>query len=296
VLDDFDEKRIVVGDAEIYLRTGGAGPPLLLLHGYPQTHLIWHRIAPTLAQHFTLVMPDLRGYGRSNGPAPDAAHINYSKRAMAGDIVAVMAALGHERFALAGHDRGGRVGYRLCLDQPERVTRFAALDIVPTLEVWEEMDADRALDVYHWPFLAVPAPVPERLIGAEPELYVRHLLDRWAGRKDALDPRAVAAYVEQFRRPAVIAATCEDYRAGASLDRDHDRADRAAGRKIQCPMLVVWGRGYEASKGASPAEVWRRWAVDVRDAPLDCGHFVAEEQPEACAAALLGFFRRDARG
>lgn len=296
MLDDFDEKRITVGDAEIYLRTGGSGSPLLLLHGYPQPHVIWHRVAPTLAEHFTLVMPDLRGCGRSKGPAPDATHVNYSKRAMAGDMVAVMAALGHERFALAGHDRGGRGGYRLCLDDPARVTRFAALDIVPTLEVWEEMDADRALDVYHWPFLAVPAPVPERLIGAEPELYIRHLLDRWAGRKEALDPRAVTAYVEQFHRPPVIAATCEDYRAGASLDRDHDRADRAAGRKIQCPMLVVWGRGYETSKGASPAEVWRRWAVDVQDAPLDCGRFVAEEQPEACAAALLAFFRPGVRG
>ena len=290
MLDEFIERRIEVAGAEIHLRTGGDGPPLLLLHGYPQTHVIWHRVAPRLAQAFTLVMPDLRGYGRSTGPAPDAAHANYSKRAMALDMVQVMAALGHERFALAGHDRGARVGYRLCLDHPDRVTRFAALDIVPTIEVWEDMDAERAISTYHWPFLAVPAPVPERLIGAAPEFYVKHLLDRWAGRRNALDPDAVAAYVAQFRLPSVLTATCEDYRAGATIDRVHDADDRAAGRRIACPMLVVWGRGYSASREASPIVVWRRWVDDVREVPLDCGHFIAEEAPDECAAALLSFF------
>ena len=290
MLDEFREQRIAVGEVEIHLRTGGNGPPLLLLHGYPQTHVIWHRVAPVLARHFTLVMPDLRGYGQSKGPAPDPAHVNYSKRAMAGDMVVVMAALGHERFAIAGHDRGARVGYRLCLDHPARVTRFASLDVVPTLEVWEEMDADLALSTYHWQFLAVPAPLPERLIGAESELYITHLLKRWAGRFEALDPRAVAAYVGQFRDPRVIAATCEDYRAGANIDRDHDRADRDAGRKIGCPLLVVWGRDYSASKEDSPLRVWRRWADDAREVPLDCGHFLAEERPEECAQALLQFF------
>ena len=291
MLDAFDERRIALRDAEIYLRTGGAGPPLLLLHGYPQTHVIWHRVAPRLAETFTLVMPDLRGYGQSKGPSADAGHLNYSKRAMARDMVDAMAVLGHERFALAGHDRGARVGYRLCLDHPARVTRFATLDVVPTIEVWDEMDADRAIATYHWPFLAVPAPVPERLIGADPEFYVRHLLDRWAGRKDALDPRAVAACVAQFRLPSVLTATCEDYRAGAGIDRVHDREDRAAGRKIACPVLVIWGRDYSASKEASPLVVWRRWADDVREVPLDCGHFIAEEAPDECAAALLTFFR-----
>jgi haloacetate dehalogenase len=290
MLDEFDERRITLADAEIYLRSGGAGPPLLLLHGYPQTHAIWHRVAPRLAQAFTLVMPDLRGYGQSKGPPADAEHRNYSKRAMAKDMVAVMAALGHQRFALAGHDRGARVGYRLCLDHPERVTRFATLDVVPTIEVWDEMNADRAIATYHWPFLAVPAPVPERLIGADPEFYVGHLLDRWAGRKDALDPGAVAAYVAQFRLPSVLTATCEDYRAGAGIDRVHDRDDRAAGRKIACPVLVIWGRDYSASKETSPIVVWRRWADDVCEVPLDCGHFIAEEAPDECAAALLRFF------
>ena len=290
MLEAFAERRINAGEAEIHLRMGGKGPPLLLLHGYPQTHVIWHRVAPILARDFTLVMPDLRGYGRSTGPAPDAEHLGHSKRAMALDMVAVMAALGFERFGLAGHDRGGRVGYRLCLDHPQRVTGYAALDIVPTLEVWEEMDADRALATYHWQFLAVPPPIPERLIGADPELYFTHLLRRWAGRFDSLDPEAVAAYVAQFQDPRVIAATCEDYRAGAGIDRTHDRADRDAGRKIACPVLALWGRGYKASASASPATVWRRWADDVREVALDCGHFLAEEEPEACAAALAEFF------
>jgi haloacetate dehalogenase len=290
MLDDFETRRISLAEAEIFLRIGGKGPPLLLLHGYPQTHLIWHRIAPTLARSFTLVMPDLRGYGRSKGPPPDAEHRAYSKRSMAGDMIAVMERLGFKRFRLAGHDRGARVAYRLCLDHPERVEQVAVLDVVPTLEVWDEMDWQRALGTYHWPFLAVPAPLPERLIGAEPEFFVRHLIQRWAGREDALDPEAVADYVAQFRNPAVIASTCEDYRAGASIDREHDLADRQAGRKIACPLLVIWGRDYSAS-AASPAEVWRRWADRVEEVALDCGHFIAEEEPQACADALIDFFR-----
>ncbi len=289
MLDEFATRRITLSEAEIFLRIGGEGPPLLLLHGYPQTHFIWHRVAPRLARSFTLVMPDLRGYGRSKGPQPDPEHRGYSKRRMAEDMAAVMERLGFARFGLAGHDRGGRVGYRLCLDHPDRVERFAALDIVPTLEVWDEMDWRRALGTYHWPFLAVPAPLPERLIGAEPEFFVRHLIQRWAGRADALDPEAVADYVAQFRNPAVIAATCEDYRAGAGIDREDDLADRVAGRKIQCPVLVIWGRGYSAS-AHSPAAVWRRWADHVEEAALDCGHFLAEEKPEACAEALVRFF------
>ena len=271
------------------MRIGGGGPPLLMLHGYPQTHAAWHRVAPLLARHFTLILPDLRGYGQSRGPAPDDAH-RYSKRAMAEDMVRLMTALGHDRFLLAGHDRGARVGYRLCLDHPARVLRFAALDIIPTLDTWERMDADRALGSYHWMFLAVPAPVPERLIGADPDFYIRHLLMRWAGPSAMLDPRAIAAYVEQFRDPAVVAATCADYRAGASTDRADDAADRRDGRKIGCPVLIVWGRGYLGNRTSSPIAVWRRWADEVRDVALDCGHFVAEEKPEECAEALARFF------
>ncbi len=290
MFEGFSETRIGIGDTELYLRMGGGGPPLLLLHGYPQTHVAWHHVEPLLMSKFTLVIPDLRGYGRSRGPAPDAEHINYSKRAMAQDMAALMTALGHDKFVLAGHDRGARVGFRLCLDHSDRVLAFAPIDIVPTLDVWEEMDAEKALASYHWQFLAVPPPVPERLIGADPEFYIRHLLRRWAGNQEALDPRAVAAYVDQFRDPAVIAATCEDYRAGAGVDRFHDAEDRRQGRKIACPVLLLWGRGYLARKATSPLAAWRRWADDARETPFDCGHFVAEEVPEGCARALDEFF------
>lgn len=289
MFEGFTERRISTGEAELFVRMGGAGPPLLLLHGYPQTHVAWHRAAPILARQFTLILPDLRGYGRSRGPAPDAEHRRYAKRAMAQDMAALMTALGFERFRLAGHDRGARVGYRLCLDRPARVERFAAIDIIPTLDMWEGMTADKALASYHWQFLAVPAPVPERLIGADPDFYIRHLLDRWAGRPGALDPAAVAAYLAQFRDPAVIAASCADYRAGATVDRADDAEDRRRGRKIACPVLVLWGRGYLSSKTGSPLAVWRNWADDVREVALDCGHFVAEEKPEEAAQALLSF-------
>lgn len=293
MLEAFEEHRIALEQAEIYLRCGGSGPPLLLLHGYPQTHAIWNRIAPRMAERFTLVLPDLRGYGRSRGPVPDPAHRHYSKRAMAGDMVAVMQRLGFETFAVAGHDRGARVGYRLCLDHPERVTRYASLDVIPTLEVWEAMDADGALATYHWPFLAVPAPVPERLIGSDPDFYLRHLLERWAGDVAALDPVALEDCLTHFRDPKVIAATCADYRAGATLDREHDRQDRDAGRRVTCPLLVLWGRDYLGHGGESPLAVWRRWAEQVEGEGFEgCGHFLPEEDPDRTADALLRFFQK----
>lgn len=290
MMSAFREERIDLGESEIYLRRGGSGPPLLLLHGYPQTHLMWHRIAPALAEHFTLVMPDLRGYGQSRGPRPDPEHLGYSKRVMGEDMLAVMERLGFERFRLAGHDRGARVGYRLCLDHPDRIERLAVLDILPTLEVWEAMDAEAALATYHWPFLAVPAPLPEHLIGGDPDFYIRHLLARWAGQGEALSQEAIEAYITQFRDPEVVAATCEDYRAGAGVDRAHDEADRAAGRKITCPLLALWGRDYLGHGRQDPLEVWRRWAEQVTGEMLDCGHFLAEEAPEKTAAALRSFF------
>ncbi|MGH6949119.1 MAG: alpha/beta fold hydrolase [Kiloniellales bacterium] len=290
LFEGFESRRIALADAEIFLRLGGSGPPLLLLHGFPQNHRAWHQVAPLLARDFTLVIPDLRGYGASRGPEPDAAHRAYSKRAMAEDMAAAMDELGYARFALAGHDRGARVGYRLCLDRPERVTRFAALDIVPTLDVWESLDADKAHGVYHWMFLAAPAPVPERLIAGAPEFYIRHLLDLWAGDRAALDPEAVALYCAQYGDSAVIAASCADYRAGATTDRADDAADRAAGRKIACPVLALWGGAYLSAKADSVVEVWRRWTDDVSEVALDCGHFLAEERPQETAAALREFF------
>ena len=291
MFDGFEERSITTSSAEIFLLIGGSGPPLLLLHGYPQNHVMWHAVAPVLRAHFSLVIPDLRGYGDSQGPRPDPEHVNYSKRAMAGDMVELMSTLGYERFALAGHDRGGRVAYRLALDRPDRVIALAVLDIIPTVGMWERMDHRSALRSFHWLFLAQPAPLPEHLIGQDAEFFLRQLVDRWAGRPDALDSEAVAQYVRHFKKGSVIEATCEDYRAGATVDLDHDRADRDRNRKIRCPTLVLWGRRYLAAKAASPLEVWQSWADDVREVALDCGHFVAEERADECAAALLNFFK-----
>lgn len=287
----FTIRRIALAGSELHVRIGGSGPPLALLHGYPQSGAIFHKVAPLLAQHFTLVIPDLRGYGASRGPAPDPEHQRYSKRAMAAEIVELMRELGHERFALAGHDRGARVGYRLALDAPERVARFAAIDIIPTWNMWQRMGKDVAASGFHWLFLAQPAPLPERMIGADPDYFLEYLIARWAGDRAALDPRAYAEYQAAFRRPEVIAASCADYRAGISRDHENDDADRQAGRRIACPVLCLWGRGYMSKRTGSPADIWREWADDVIDAPLDCGHFVVEEAPDEAARALLAFFR-----
>jgi haloacetate dehalogenase len=292
MLDGFSYHRIAVaaGSAEINVAVGGSGPPLLLLHGFPQTHLAWHAVAPRLASRYSLVLADLRGYGDSRGPRPDAAHHNYGKRAMAGDMVEVMGVLGHDRFHLAGHDRGARVAHRLALDYPASVRRLAVLDILPTLAVWEAMDWTSALSTYHWLFLAQPAPMPERLIGHDPNFYLHHLLDRWAGNKALLEQEAVEAYAAAFRRPSVIEAACEDYRAAATIDVEHDRADREAGRRIGCPTLLLWGRRYLHTASGTPLSAWQAYTDDVRDAAFDCGHFLAEEEPERTAGALAAFF------
>jgi len=287
VFEGYEQQRVNVGDAEINVMLGGEGPALLLLHGYPQTHVIWHAVSPLLEAHFSLVIPDLRGYGDSIGPPPDPEHLNYCKRTMANDMVSVMAEFGHERFFLAGHDRGARVAYRLTLDHPDRVLRLASLDTIPTLDTWELMDMGVAISAFHWLFLAQPAPIPERLIGGDPDFFLNHLLNRWAGKPNALDDEAVAHYSEHFRKPTVLAAMAEDYRAGATIDLLHDKEDRAAGKRITCPVLVPWGSKYT---DGSPLEIWKKWADDVREIRLDCGHFVAEEEPIACADALRSFF------
>jgi haloacetate dehalogenase len=292
MFEGFQRRQIAIGDCSLAVVIGGDGPPLLLLHGFPQTHVIWHQVAPDLARDFTLVIPDLPGYGASRGPAPDAAHRKYAKRNTAAIMARLMTMLGHERFFLAGHDRGGRVGFRLALDHPARVMAYAALDIVPTLAVWEGMRWQQALATYHWQFLAVPSPVPERMIGHDPDFYIDHLIDRWAGDVTRLNPEARAAYRTAFRNPAVIAAACADYRAGASTDIADDTASRAAGERIQCPVLALWGRYLD--EGVSVLDAWRDWADDVREIVLPCGHFLAEEQPESTTAALRGFFLRSA--
>ena len=272
---------------------GGSGPPVLLLHGYPQSLLMWRAVAPLLAERHTVVATDLAGYGASFRPAPAADHAAHGKRAMAADQVEAMAALGFGSFAVAGHDRGGRVAYRMALDHPDRVERAAVLDIVPTGEVWWRADAALARGYWHWAFLAQPAPLPERLIGGDPQaffdLHVRGGmgLGREAGRYPA---EVLDAYRRILDDPATVEAMCEDYRAGASIDVEHDEADKAAGRQIACPLLVLWAAagGLPRFYG-DPLEVWRAWAPDVAGAPVDASHFMAEDRPEEVAGALVDF-------
>jgi haloacetate dehalogenase len=285
----FAERRIkTAAGVEIYLRTGGSGPPLLLLHGYPQTHVAWHKIAPELARKCTLVVADLRGYGSSSAPAGDGEHRTYAKRAMAQDCLAVMRELGHARFMVAGHDRGGRVAYRLALDHPEAVSALIPVDILPTAEVWRRTSAESMLKSYHWAFLAQPSPMPETLIGKDPVSYLEYTLKSWAKPRD-LSPfsaEALAHYRALLTDPARIHAVCEDYRAGAGIDRQLDEADLAAGRKITCPTFVLWARSYLAG---DPLEVWKGWCTDVSGASVDSGHFLAEENPQDTLAAVVPF-------
>jgi haloacetate dehalogenase len=275
----------------IFARSGGEGRPTLLLHGFPQTHVMWHRIAAPLAERFHVVAMDLRGYGWSSIPRSDETHRAYSKRAMAEDVIEVMEALGHARFSVVGHDRGGRVGYRLALDEPGRIERLALLDIVPTFEMWAGMDAARAMATYHWLFLAQPGALPETLIGRATSEFLDHTLASWTAAKtlDDFDPRALAHYRAAFNDPTRIHAMCEDYRAGATLDRAHDGADKAAGRMIRCPLLALWGVGGFPARGRGALEVWREWAVEVTGSPIEGGHFLAEENPDATVRALLDF-------
>lgn len=288
----FGSEWINTGRGRIFARTGGKGPPLLLLHGFSQTHVMWHRVAPKLAEKFSLVIADLPGYGWSDVPKSDAQHMPYSKRAMAQAMVDAMEKLGHVHFALAGHDRGGRVSYRLALDHPGRLSKLATLDIMPTYDYWLKMDYRFALKVYHWPFLAQPAPLPETLLGGNPDFYLKNKLSSWSHTKDlsVFDPRALEHYLAAFRDPLRIHAMCEDYRAGATLDFDHDKADKDADRKITIPMLALWGNAGIAQSAATPLDVWKTWATNVRGQPVNSGHFLTEEDPEATAAALLDFF------
>jgi haloacetate dehalogenase len=288
----FDAKTFNAGDETIFARLGGSGPPLLLLHGFPQDHHMWHKIAPRLAEDFSLVIADLPGYGRSSCPANDPGNIAYSKRAMANSLLGVMDELGHDVFFAAAHDRGGRVGYRMALDHPARVGRLAMLDIVPTYDMWQPFDAAHAMKIYHWLFLAQPRPLPETMINAAPHAYQDLTLASWTKSRDlrAFAPAALEAYHEFFDDEARIHALCNDYRAGQTIDLELDRADRDAGRKITCPVLALWGEAGIPAGGASPLEVWQRWAENVTGLAVDAGHFVAEENPEATLLALTDFF------
>ena len=284
----FAAQRVRTSGADIHCIVGGSGPPLLLLHGYPQTHAMWHKIAPALAKRYTVVCADLRGYGDSGKPASDAAHAPYAKRAMAADMVETMRALGHPRFHLAGHDRGARVSHRLALDHPDAVRRVAVLDISPTRTMFAKTDQAFATAYYHWFFLIQPFDRPEKMIGADPVWYLRRKLGSWGTGTAHFDPRALAEYERCFSDPATIHATCEDYRAAASIDLEHDAADQD--RRVACPLLVLWGDKGVVHRLFEPIADWKAKANDVRGRALPCGHYLPEEQPDATLAEFERFF------
>jgi haloacetate dehalogenase len=288
----FRSLRIAGPAGEIAVLVGGSGPPLLCLHGYPQSSACWHRIAPTLAAHATLVLMDLRGYGASAAPVGDAGHTIYSKREMARDCLTVMAALGYPCFSVMGHDRGARVAYRLALDHPDAVDKLIILDILPTGDAFGRMRSASAYKSYHWLFLAQPYPMPEALITASHRAYVDHTLTGWTMGKslDIFDPKALATYRALVADPARVHAICEDYRAGWHVDRVIDEADRAAGRVIDRPTLVLWGSDYVGKGGGDPLDIWRAWAPKATGAEIVSGHFLAEEAPEETSAEILRFW------
>jgi haloacetate dehalogenase len=293
MMDDFTTTEIQTGEASIFARTCGSGPPVLLLHGFPETHLMWHGVARLLARRFTVVCADLRGYGQSGCPASDANHSPYSKRALAHDMVIVMERLGFPRFSVVGHDRGGRVAYRLALDHPDCVDRLAVLDVLPGETVWELADARFALDFWPWSLLAQPEPLPERILAAAADAIVDDALGGWGSPASAFPDEVRAAYIRALREPDHAHAVCEEYRAAATIDREHDRADRDGGRRIHCPLLALWSAAgpldtwYVEESG--PIALWQAWCDDVRGHSVTGGHFFPEEAPAQTADALTRF-------
>jgi haloacetate dehalogenase len=292
-MDDFTTVEIETSETTIFVKSSGTGPPLLLLHGFPQTHLMWRSVAPLLATQFTVVCADLRGYGRSGCPVSSPDHAPYAKQTMAQDMVAVMERLGFSQFSVVGHDRGGRVAYRMALDHPNRVNRVAVLDVLPTETVWERADARFALAYWPWSFLAQAAPLPEHVLTAVPEAIVDDALSGWGSPATVFPPDVRAAYVQAIRDPTHAHAICEEYRAAATIDRDHDMRDRAAGRRITCPLLALWSAqgalGTWYSDESGPIALWETWAADVQGHALNAGHFFPEEAPELTAKALQDF-------
>jgi haloacetate dehalogenase len=292
-LRDFSAVEIPTEEASIFARVGGSGPPLLLLHGFPETHLMWRDVAPQLAREFSVVCADLRGYGRSGCPPSDPHHEPYAKRAMARDMVSIMAQLGFRHFSVAGHDRGGRVAYRLALDHPDRIDGLAVMDIVPTETAWAEADDRLALGYWPWSLLAQPEPLPEQVLVAAAEAVVNEALGGWGSPASAFPEPVRSAYTEALQAPGHAHAVCEEYRAAAALDREHDRADQSSGRRIGCPVLVLWsGKGPLATWYAElggPLGVWRQWGDRVEGQAMDGGHFFPEELPEQTAELLSRF-------
>ena len=287
-LDQFETGRFRSEGTEIAYHTGGTGPALLLLHGYPQTKFMWHLVADRLAEQFTLVMADLRGYGDSAKPQTDAEHSPYSKRAMAADMAQLMTALGHQTFAVMGHDRGGRVAHRLARDYAERVTRLAVLDIAPTANMYQTTDMKFAMAYYHWFFLIQPYPLPETLIGADPEFYLRQKIGSWGKSGDVHTDEAMADYLRCFSNPATIHASCEDYRAAASIDLIHDEADK--GRKLDIPLFAISGAASFVSARYGLVAEWQTSFTDVSAAQVPGGHFLPEESPDELLELVIPFF------
>ena len=287
-LDQFETGRFRSEGTEIAYHTGGTGPALLLLHGYPQTKFMWHLVADRLAEQFTLVMADLRGYGDSGKPQTDAEHSPYSKRAMAADMAQLMTALGHQTFAVMGHDRGGRVAHRLARDYAERVTRLAVLDIAPTANMYQTTDMKFAKAYYHWFFLIQPYPLPETLIGADPEFYLRQKIGSWGKSGDVHTDEAMADYLRCFSNPATIHASCEDYRAAANIDLIHDQADK--GRKLDIPLFAISGAASFVSARYDLVAEWQTSFTNVSAAQVPGGHFLPEESPDELLELVIPFF------
>jgi haloacetate dehalogenase len=290
MFDGFTIRTIPVPGAVINARVGGHGPPLLLLHGHPQTHVMWHAVAGRLARAFTVIAADLRGYGDSSRPAAEADSAAYAKRVMAADMVALMQQLGHPRFLVAAHDRGARVAHRLALDHPDRVTRLLLLDIAPTLPMYEQTTEAFARAYWHWFFLIQPPPLPERLIDADPRAYLRDVMGRRHAGLAAFAPQALAEYERCIGLPGSAAAICGDYRASAGVDLQHDRADRDAGRRLTMPVRVLWGDKGVVGRCFDVLALWREAAAEVSGGALDCGHYLAEEQPAQLQQEMLAFF------
>ncbi|MFP6715483.1 MAG: Fluoroacetate dehalogenase [Alphaproteobacteria bacterium MarineAlpha9_Bin5] len=288
MFSSFIKEKIKVSGTDINLVRGGEGPPLLLLHGYPQSHVMWHKVAPKLAKQFTLVISDLRGYGDSGKPPSDDDHFNYSKRATARDQVEVMSKLGHDHFMVAGHDRGARVGHRMAIDYSDKVNKLCVLDIVPTYRVFADANKQLATMYWHWFFLIQKAPLPETLIGNNVEFYLRTQFRSWGNSSDYVTEEAFTEYYRCLQNAETIRATCEDYRAGASIDLEHDKADMD--QKLSCPLLVLWGELGAMHKLYDVTETWRERAADVNGWPVKCGHFIPEEAPEATINAFSEFF------
>ena len=276
MFENFKEKKILVGGININFKIGGEGEPLLLLHGYPQTHVLWRKLAPLFAKHYTVICSDLRGYGDSDKPKSDDMHSTYSKKSMAFDQNELMKKLGFDKYYLVGHDRGGRVAHRMAVDYQENIKKLSVLDIVPTSHVFDNTSALLARRYYHWFFLIQTFPHPETMIGKDPEYYIRSKLKMWGSNNDYLTEDIINEYLRCFT-PETIHASCEDYRAGASIDLVHHKED--AGKKIICPLQVLWGVKATVEELYDPIKVWKDWADNVEGESIDCGHFLPEEKP-----------------